>query len=131
MVQQPILIGVDFSAGAAQALTEGVRLAQRLGTAIRVVHVVERYGEREGLLAIEAGDWMERCGLSRDALEYGTGVPWVELTRAAAESGASMIVVGSHGRTGFQPLALGSTAARLAVRAGCPVLVVASSAGGV
>jgi hypothetical protein len=33
-------------------------------------------------------------------------------------------VVGSHGESGYQPLGLGSTAARLSVQAGCPVVVV-------
>jgi len=34
-------------------------------------------------------------------------------------------VLGSHGASGFQALALGSTASRVALRAPCPVLIAA------
>ena len=53
-----------------------------------------------------------------------SGVPWVEVARRARESGAVLVVVGSHGGSGFQPLALGSTAVKLALQAPCPVVVV-------
>ncbi len=42
----------------------------------------------------------------------------------ADELGADLIVVGSHGDTGYQPLSLGSTAARVGLCAAPPVLVV-------
>jgi nucleotide-binding universal stress UspA family protein len=48
--------------------------------------------------------------------------------RYAHEIMPAMIVVGSHGTSGFQPLSLGSTAARLAVLSPFPVLVVTASA---
>ena len=50
----------------------------------------------------------------------------MELVRVAGERGAQMIVVGTHGRSGFQPVALGSTAARLALLSPRPTLLVGS-----
>jgi len=39
-----------------------------------------------------------------------------------------LIVIGSHGRTGFKRLLLGSVAERVIGRAACPVLVVKTTA---
>ena len=35
-----------------------------------------------------------------------------------------MIVIGRHGRSGYQPIELGSTAARIGLAAHCPVVLV-------
>jgi nucleotide-binding universal stress UspA family protein len=43
---------------------------------------------------------------------------------AAAELGAALIVVGTHRLRGVERLLVGSTAANVARRAGCPVLVI-------
>ena len=42
----------------------------------------------------------------------------------AAERGIDLIVIGTHGRTGFAHLLLGSVAERLVRTAPCPVLTV-------
>ena len=46
------------------------------------------------------------------------------MVREAEEWGAGLIVLGTHGRSGFSRLALGSTAAATLRGAGCNVLVV-------
>jgi hypothetical protein len=46
------------------------------------------------------------------------------LCRAAADHGADLLVVGSHGRTGLERLLLGSVAERVIRHAPCPVLCV-------
>jgi len=56
------------------------------------------------------------------------GYPDEELPRVAADTGADLIVVGSHGRTGIKRILLGSTAERVTRLAGCSVLVVRGSA---
>jgi nucleotide-binding universal stress UspA family protein len=45
------------------------------------------------------------------------------IVRTALEEGADLVVVGSHGRTGFSRLMLGSVAARVATLSPVPVLV--------
>jgi nucleotide-binding universal stress UspA family protein len=52
------------------------------------------------------------------------GAPWVVLAREAHACSARVLVMGSHGRSGFQPLAPGATTRKLLVSAPCPVLVV-------
>jgi nucleotide-binding universal stress UspA family protein len=120
----PVLVGTDFSDTAGVALAEARRLASRLGVRVEVLHVVDgarsvSWGENG-----EAERWLSMAGLAPDELLVRFGSPSVELARRAAELEPEVIVVGSHGRSGYQPLALGSTAARISVQARCPVMVV-------
>lgn len=61
--------------------------------------------------------------------EIVTGIPYDEITAAAARIGASLIVLGTHGRTGLDHILFGSTAERVVRSASCPVLTVRLSAG--
>jgi nucleotide-binding universal stress UspA family protein len=120
----PVLVGTDFSENAGVALAEARRLASLLGVRVEVLHVVdgafsESWGEQG-----EAGRWLVTAGLAPEQLLVRFGNPPVELARRAAELEPEVIVVGSHGRSGYQPLALGSTAARISVQARCPVMLV-------
>ena len=49
--------------------------------------------------------------------------PADEICKAAVESGADLIAMGSHGRRGFSALMLGSQTARVLILATVPVLV--------
>lgn len=121
-----ILVGIDFSAGAAAALREARSLAWSLDSVLDLVHVVQGSPNGHWTSDPAAVTWMRAAHLSPRTLVVRRGVPWVELARRADETGAAIMVVGSHGRSGYQPVALGSTAARLAVAAPCPVLVARS-----
>lgn len=70
-----------------------------------------------------------RVGLRADG-ELREGKPAVEIARAAQELHADLIVMGTHGRSGFQPLALASVAEKVLRRARCPILTVPARAGG-
>ena len=52
------------------------------------------------------------------------GVAHEQIVRAAKRQRASLIVMGTHGRTGMARFFLGSVAARVAATASCPVLTV-------
>jgi universal stress protein A len=52
------------------------------------------------------------------------GIPYEEILRKAEETGASLIVLGTHGRTGIDHLIFGSTAERVVRSAACPVLTI-------
>lgn len=66
------------------------------------------------------------CGNLQDraTLHVAVGVPFVEIVRHAHETGADLIVMGSHGRTGIEHLMIGSVAERVVRKASCSVLVV-------
>jgi nucleotide-binding universal stress UspA family protein len=52
------------------------------------------------------------------------GIPHSGITEAAAENRADLIVIGTHGRSGFFRLFLGSVAQKVIAAAPCPVMTV-------
>jgi nucleotide-binding universal stress UspA family protein len=120
----PVVVGTDFSESAGVALVEGRRLAALLQVPLHVVHVVDGKAASGWGADSEAGAWLRSAGLAVDDLVIRFGSPWVELARYASDVLPSLVVVGSHGRSGYQPLGIGSTSARISVQARCPVVLV-------
>ncbi len=52
------------------------------------------------------------------------GVPATEISRVANEQGVSLLVIATHGRTGFGRFLLGSVTAKVLESTNCPVLLV-------
>ena len=50
------------------------------------------------------------------------GVPYNRIVEKAQSENVDLIVMSTHGRTGFQQVLLGSVTAKVVARAGCPVL---------
>jgi len=134
----PVVVGTDFSDAAGVALAEARRLAALLRTEVVVVHVSDGglLGSPVGSAGPDAAEaWLRTAGLTSEGLVVRTGSAWVELARFASEVLPTLVVVGSHGQSGYQPLNIGSTASRVSLHARCPVVVVsprvASSSEGV
>ena len=53
-----------------------------------------------------------------------SGSPAVEILRYAAETDADLLVLGTHGRTGFERFMVGSVTEKVLRKASCPVLTV-------
>lgn len=125
-MQRRLLVGVDFSEGATAAITEARRLGQMLDAELDLLYVVEPNGpgdawhDSPSVIA-----WLGRHAVSPRDVTVRLGIPWLELARRARDTGATLAVVGSHGWSGYHPLAPGTTALRLAVTAPCPVVVAA------
>jgi nucleotide-binding universal stress UspA family protein len=123
----PVVVGTDFSDTAGVALAEARRLALLLCTDVVVVHVADGQSAGsvlEGADAPTASGWLRSVGLTPDRLVVRNGSAWVELARYSAEVSPALVVVGTHGRSGYQPLTMGSTASRISLHARCPVVVV-------
>ncbi len=56
-------------------------------------------------------------------IEVRTGVPDIDIVRAARELGVDLIVMVTHGRTGLEHFVLGSVTEHVIREAHCPVLV--------
>lgn len=124
-MQQPIVVvGTDFSDGARAALLNGRLLASRLGAEIRLVHIYDPPGGLPAELDEHSRQWLQRCEVAPASLLTRRGTAWLELAREARSLDAAMIVIGRHGRSGYQPIELGSTAARIGLAAHCPVMLV-------
>ncbi|OOG23541.1 hypothetical protein B1C78_11030 [Thioalkalivibrio denitrificans] len=68
-------------------------------------------------------DMFRDAGFSVDA-ETGQGDAAEEIARVAREQNYDLIIMGSHGRSGFRALFVGSVATKVLQTAHCPVTVV-------
>lgn len=152
MKLERIAVGIDFSAEAEVAVRRAMVIARHSGAALVLVHarplpepptllpefLPPAENERREQLTEELEDDRGKLEALNQRLR-GQGVevshlfvddrPHEGLAWAAEELGAGLIVVGTHGRTGFKRFTLGSVAERTVRTASCSVLV-ARQAGG-
>ncbi len=143
---QRILFPTDFSACAEGAYRHAAWLADRFGAELHVLHVVESddapvrdWPESAGTghLRLSLADVAEQLGLPApadahdptDVVEVvetevvGPSAPEAILDYAHDEE-VGLIVMGTHGRRGWQRSLLGSVAEQVLRKAPCPVLTV-------
>ena len=138
-----ILTAIDFSENSECAFEYALTLATQFDAELTIIHVINEpvdlrgfyvphisFEQLEKEIEDSAVKMMETfCSSKIGAfLNYKTsivtGIPYEEITAAAVKLDASLIVIGTHGRTGLDRLLFGSTAERVVRSAGCPVLTV-------
>jgi nucleotide-binding universal stress UspA family protein len=135
-----ILHPTDYSEVSSPALHYAAELAHDHGASLVLLHVVETLGlENVPYGQIASADQpaayrrqlFEELHRVRPAethvhVEYVLSEedPATAILRAAADFGCDLIVLGSHGVTGWRRLMVGSIAEEVVRRAACPVLVV-------
>jgi universal stress protein A len=138
-----ILVPVDFSPLSKKAVHYATRLAQQFGGEVDLLHVVEPEipPAFDGLMIAPptvpngagvgcAGRLKALANSVRNAgvAEVGStvrpGLAAFEIVEAAKELDVDLIVIATHGYTGWKHFAIGSTAERVVRAAPCPVLVV-------
>lgn len=142
-----ILCATDFSSFSSQALRHALALTRQFGARLKVVYVIPHvfpggesmYGAAPWLLTPEirerADEDLKRfLEPAREAritheLEVREGDPWREVVAAAEEMEADLVVIGTHGRGGFDRYILGSVAEKLVRRLPCSVLTVSHEEG--
>lgn len=130
-----ILFPTDFSHSGDAALTFATSLARDMGAKLVIVHVEEppaAYGGGELYYGLpepahdELRRMLHEVVPSDPAVPYEhrlvTGDPATAIVNLAEMEGADLIVMGTHGRTGFSRLLMGSVAELVVRRAHCPVL---------
>ena len=138
-----ILHPTDFSPASRPAFAKAMQLAKKNRSELVIAHVLapvvptvdgyltpqmyeeietaaRRYGKKhlDALVARARKAGVRARGLLLDGLVHE------RIVRAARAQGAEMIVIGTHGRTGFARFLLGSVASRVVSHATCPVLTV-------
>lgn len=139
-----LVVGTDFSVCAARALSYAVQIAGLAGARVHLVHVLmEPVQALDVAAALPYPDnqvrkeWEEasRGKLAREVKaaekrgvtttsEIRWGRPSDTLVETAVRLKASMIVVGTHGRSALEKLLIGSTAERVLRLSPVPVLTV-------
>lgn len=134
------LLPVDFSRGSDQALDYALKLARERRAKLYALHVVpaelvypptggrfDFYGfmEREARENFSKLIRRKKVAPEECKLVLVRGTDFADIiVRQAQRLGVSMIIMGSHGRTGLRRLLLGSVAERTLRYASCPVLIV-------
>jgi nucleotide-binding universal stress UspA family protein len=147
-----ILVPTDFSESSERALRYAVRLGRPYKAEVVVLHVfhLKEYlgllSQREDIDSATANQVLEASKIGAiekleelirhvDGKEVVMlpilliGVPFEEIVRYAAEHGADLIVMPTHGRTGLAHFLLGSTTERVISHSICPVLVIRTRPG--
>jgi universal stress protein A len=138
-----ILVPTDFSENSLHALKLAENLAKATDAQLTLLHVIEPVPilpvpESFTPLAVEQPRVIKIAQKKLEALPaaYGidprligrtvvrVGIPWNEITVTAKELNRDLIVIATHGLTGWKHVLMGSTAERVVRHATCPVLVV-------
>jgi nucleotide-binding universal stress UspA family protein len=140
-----ILVATDFSEASQAALLYGRQFARAHGATLHVLHVVgSAAADMATSVGMGPGIGQLQMDLEDDALrrlddlvvvdrESGTAIRTAAITSApiaativeyAEAHHVDLIVLGTHGRTGFAYFFMGSVAQHVVRRAPCPVLTV-------
>lgn len=134
-----ILLPTDGSEGTQRAVDHAIQLASEHDAALRVLHVVNlgaippEVGADRIAEALEAGgetaiadviDRAEAAGVTDVSGVVEHGSPHREILDYAEANDVSLIVMGTHGRTGLDRYLLGSVAERVVRLSETPVLTV-------
>ncbi len=136
-----ILVATDFSDSSQKALEYALRIAEKFGSELTLVHSWEapNYSYGGGLyLPVDLVAPIEQAAVAR--LEEATaqlklrlpaaksllraGIPWEEVLAAGTQINADLIVMGTHGRRGLERALIGSVAEKVVRMARIPVLTV-------
>ncbi len=137
-----ILVPTDFGEAAGCALDYAIELAKKFGAEVVILHSFEipLIGFPDGAMVATAELTSRIVESAQEALDKavlarkGSGVtvrailkqgdPWQMVLATIQETGAGMVVMGTHGRKGLPRALLGSVAEKVVRTAPVPVLIV-------
>jgi len=137
-----ILCPVDFSEFTNDIIMFAVEIAKRFDAELHLLHVIpnlnyftpyESFMTPENLVAIERSIEKE---VEKDFEKIAkkidipfkkvikTGVAFVEIIDYIKEESISLVVMGTHGRSGIEHILIGSVAEKVVRKSPCPVLTI-------
>ena len=138
-----LLLATDFSGPARAVFPYALKLASVLNLGLTILHVVKAPpgleewspAARRSLEPLKTKALLEIGRLARLARESGVtafhkllvGVPEDSILKVAEDAQVDLIAMGTHGRTGWDRLRLGSVVEAILCKAPCPVLMVNAS----
>lgn len=142
-MEDRILVPVDFSPMSKWALRAALAMARRSSVEIHLLHVIPEYEvhsafhitlPERGEIESKAGTWAEKAFETYLRGEELSGTTPVQMVRYgnparviceyADEVGAAVILIASHGRSGFERAVFGSVAEKVLRTCRQPVMVV-------
>jgi nucleotide-binding universal stress UspA family protein len=141
MKANKILFPTDFSEASQHALPWATSLARDTGATLVIMHVEEppmAYGGGEmyyGGIEVDHESMRQSLAsvLPSDPTvphehRLVTGDPATAIVHVAETEGVDMIIMGTHGRSGFTRLLMGSVAEAVVRKAPCPVVTIKQAA---
>jgi nucleotide-binding universal stress UspA family protein len=136
-----IMIAVDLSSYSASVIAAGMELARKTKSPVTIISIMDKHAEVVPVIeavspsADELNKRLQDIAAHLETYRAAypdvttsvsaiLGNPKEDILDQAAEEGASMVVIGTHGRTGLDHLLIGSTAEFVIRHASIPVLVV-------
>lgn len=138
-----ILYPTDFSEGSLVAVPLVTDLVKKYGAKLYILHVIYDIAKVSGWyvphismdeiyadIEASAKKEIERCCLEELRAHKDIervvvrGTPYEEIVKFVEKNKIDLIVIGTHGRKGFDRVLFGSTAAKVVRTAPCPVLSV-------
>jgi len=136
-----ILAPTDFSPASRNGLKHALRFAEEFGAELTLLYVLEppttaSFVAIPDAVTFSEADFVEAEKNLRSLVasvghrneeplwKVRVGVPSHEIVEAAKEADVDLIVIATHGYTGWKHFCIGSTAERVVRAAPCPVLVV-------
>jgi universal stress protein A len=138
-----ILVPLDFSDYTDEIINVAVRIAEKFGSAIHLLHVIpnmdyftpyESFLSAENLVSVQR-DIEREVGKDMEAVAekikdvsvtkaIHTGVAFLEIIDYVRTESIDLVVMGTHGRGALEHILLGSVAEKVVRRSPCPVLTV-------
>ena len=139
-----ILIATDGSELADKAVVEGISLAKALGARVTAVTVTEPFhivtadvpmiedtpdeyarhsAEKARSVLSRVEKTAQAAGVPCDTVHVSDNDPYEGILKAAAQTGADMIAMASHGRRGITGVLLGSQTQKVLTHGRIPVVV--------
>jgi nucleotide-binding universal stress UspA family protein len=135
-----IIVGIDFSEGSLNAMKNAIAIAEKFKSRLTLLFVIsmdakiligtDKLDKTEiySLVEMKLKKLAAACkkDLPMQTIKYKirTGKVSKEINAEAKEQGSALIVVGTHGCSGFKEVFLGSSAFRTISGSSCPVLTV-------
>ena len=135
-----IIAPTDLSKLSCPAVRYALEMAMEQDAEVVVYHVISEDGDffgkdasldpasafvprlRERLREFVKENFADVIGKVKITEIIEAGVPYNKIVQKAEEEKADLIVMSTHGRTGFEQIMLGSVTAKVVARAPCPVV---------
>ncbi|MBI5541537.1 MAG: universal stress protein [Bacteroidia bacterium] len=134
-----ILVPIDFSADSVNALEHAISFANIIEADVRMIHVKRSknfempfyFKDFDMVVGKSLDDFMNILiekykGKIKTKLDYKIreGNVFKEITNQAKYDDAYLIIMGTHGASGFEELMIGSNAFRVVSNAPCPIITI-------
>jgi universal stress protein A len=138
-----ILCAFEFDGNSTAALSLAGSIAEESNATLHILHIArvpiqdmdvplpfdsEPRWEKESKARLAQIARQSLKARVRYVIEVRTGVPDIDIVRAAKELAVDLIVMATHGRSGLEHFVLGSVTEHVIREASCPVLVMRATA---